>query len=40
MGARWIVQALKQGRDAGAIAQEWQGALDAFRARRVKYLLY
>jgi uncharacterized protein YbbC (DUF1343 family) len=40
IGARWIVRAIKQGQDPGAIVQEWQGTLDAFRARRAKYLLY
>jgi hypothetical protein len=40
MGARWIVRALQQGQDPGAIVQGWQGALDAFRAQRAKYLLY
>jgi uncharacterized protein YbbC (DUF1343 family) len=40
IGARWVLQALKQGDPPSAIAQRWQVALDEFRARRAAYLLY
>jgi uncharacterized protein YbbC (DUF1343 family) len=40
IGARWVLQALKQGESPSAIAQRWQVALDEFRSRRAAYLLY
>ena len=40
IGARWVLQALKQGEPPSAIAQHWQVALDEFRSRRAAYLLY
>lgn len=40
IGARWVVQAIKDGQDPREIAQRWQGRLAAFRALRAKYLLY
>ena len=40
IGARWIIQAIKNNQDPGAIAHNWQVTLDEFRSRRAKYLLY
>jgi uncharacterized protein YbbC (DUF1343 family) len=40
IGARWVLQAIKQGEPPSAIARRWQVALDAFRSRRAAYLLY
>ncbi len=40
IGARWVIQAIRNGQDPRAIVHNWQGALDAFRSRQAKYLLY
>jgi uncharacterized protein YbbC (DUF1343 family) len=40
VGARWIVEAIKDGEDPASIARRWQSSLDAFLSMREKYLLY
>ncbi len=40
IGARWVVNAIKDGEDPHSIALHWQGALEEFRKKRAKYLLY
>ena len=40
IGARWVVQAIKEGSDARTIAQRWEASLEEFRKLRAKYLLY
>jgi uncharacterized protein YbbC (DUF1343 family)/CubicO group peptidase (beta-lactamase class C family) len=40
IGARWVVQAIKDGIDARTIAQRWQPSLEEFRKLRAGYLLY
>ena len=40
IGAPWVLQAIKDGRDPRTIAQSWQTPLAEFRALRAKYLLY
>lgn len=40
VGASWVIEAIKQGRDPRSIALEWQDALEQFRRTRAKYLLY
>jgi uncharacterized protein YbbC (DUF1343 family) len=40
IGSRRVVQAIKDGADARAIAQRWQPSLDQFRKLRARYLLY
>jgi uncharacterized protein YbbC (DUF1343 family) len=40
IGARWVLEAIKDGVDARAIAQHWQAALVEFRNSRAAYLLY
>ena len=40
IGARWVLEAIKDGADARAIAQHWQAALVEFRKSRAAYLLY
>jgi uncharacterized protein YbbC (DUF1343 family) len=40
IGAPWVLQAIKDGRDPRTIAQSWQTSLAEFRALRAKYLLY
>jgi uncharacterized protein YbbC (DUF1343 family) len=40
IGARWVVQAIKDDDDPRLIAARWQPALAAFRATRERYLLY
>ena len=40
IGAPWVLQAIKDGRDPRTIAQSWQASLAEFRALRAKYLLY
>jgi uncharacterized protein YbbC (DUF1343 family)/CubicO group peptidase (beta-lactamase class C family) len=40
IGARWVLQAIKDGSDARSIAQRWKSSLDEFRTLRAKYLLY
>jgi uncharacterized protein YbbC (DUF1343 family) len=39
-GARWVVSAIRAGQDPVEIVRQWQPTLEAFRARRAKYLLY
>ena len=40
IGARWVLQAIKDGWDARTIAQRWEASLKEFRKLRAKYLLY
>jgi uncharacterized protein YbbC (DUF1343 family) len=40
IGARWVVEAIRNGQDPRVIIQNWQTALNEFRALRAKYLLY
>ncbi len=40
VGARWVLEAIRQGQDPRRIAYRWQDALEQFRKRRGKYLLY
>jgi uncharacterized protein YbbC (DUF1343 family) len=40
MGARWVLQAIKDGQDPGSIVTNWQDTLDKFCRLRAKYLLY
>jgi uncharacterized protein YbbC (DUF1343 family)/CubicO group peptidase (beta-lactamase class C family) len=40
IGARWVVNAIKEGEDPRAIEQRWQSSLERFRALRAEYLLY
>jgi len=40
IGSREALQAIKDGRDPAAIAQNWQGPLEQFCKLRSKYLLY
>jgi uncharacterized protein YbbC (DUF1343 family)/CubicO group peptidase (beta-lactamase class C family) len=40
IGARWVLEAIKTGKDPRRIVFEWQDALQKFRALRAKYLLY
>jgi uncharacterized protein YbbC (DUF1343 family)/CubicO group peptidase (beta-lactamase class C family) len=40
IGARWVLQAIKDGQDPKSIVQNWQDALDEFCTLRAKYLLY
>jgi uncharacterized protein YbbC (DUF1343 family)/CubicO group peptidase (beta-lactamase class C family) len=40
IGARWVLEAIKAGKDPRRIAFEWQDALQQFRTLRAKYLLY
>ncbi|HXG52846.1 MAG TPA: exo-beta-N-acetylmuramidase NamZ domain-containing protein [candidate division Zixibacteria bacterium] len=40
VGARWVLQAIKEGRDPKAIARAWAPSLEAFGRVRAKYLLY
>lgn len=40
IGARWVLQAIKNGQDPEAIVRRWQKALDTFLTLRAKYLLY
>jgi uncharacterized protein YbbC (DUF1343 family) len=40
IGARWVLEAIKAGKDPHRIVYEWQDALEHFRALRAKYLLY
>jgi uncharacterized protein YbbC (DUF1343 family)/CubicO group peptidase (beta-lactamase class C family) len=40
IGARWILQAIKDGQDPRSIALNWQDQLEQFRKLRSKYLLY
>jgi uncharacterized protein YbbC (DUF1343 family) len=40
VGARWVLEAIQNGEDPRQIALRWQEALEQFRRRRAKYLLY
>jgi uncharacterized protein YbbC (DUF1343 family) len=40
IGAPWVLQAIKDGRDPRTIVQSWQTSLAEFRPLRAKYLLY
>jgi uncharacterized protein YbbC (DUF1343 family)/CubicO group peptidase (beta-lactamase class C family) len=40
IGARWVLEAIKAGKDPRRIVYEWQDALQQFRTLRAKYLLY
>jgi uncharacterized protein YbbC (DUF1343 family) len=40
IGARWVLQAIKEGEDPRTIAESWQTSLAEFRALRANYLLY
>jgi uncharacterized protein YbbC (DUF1343 family)/CubicO group peptidase (beta-lactamase class C family) len=40
LGARWVLDAIRAGKDPHRIAYEWQDALEQFRTLRAKYLLY
>jgi len=40
VGARWVLEAIKAGKDPRRIVFEWQDALEQFRTLRAKYLLY
>ena len=40
IGSRWVLQAIKDGRDPRTIVQSWDTSLAEFRALRAKYLLY
>lgn len=40
IGARWILQAIKDGQDPCSIVVRWQKPLEQFRKLRSKYLLY
>jgi hypothetical protein len=40
IGARWVIRAIKNGRDPRAIVQDWHATLGTFHSRRAKYLLY
>jgi len=40
IGARNVLQAIKEGKDPQSIALLWQGPLEKFLKLRAKYLLY
>jgi uncharacterized protein YbbC (DUF1343 family) len=40
VGARWVLQAIKNGVDARTIVHDWEPSLAGFREVRAKYLLY
>jgi len=40
VGARWILEAIRQGQDPRWIVYRWQASLEQFRKLRAKYLLY
>jgi uncharacterized protein YbbC (DUF1343 family)/CubicO group peptidase (beta-lactamase class C family) len=40
LGARWVLEAIKAGKDPRRIVYEWQDALEKFRSLRSRYLLY
>jgi uncharacterized protein YbbC (DUF1343 family) len=40
IGARWVLQAIRDGNDPRTIAESWQAPLAGFRTLRAKYLLY
>jgi uncharacterized protein YbbC (DUF1343 family)/CubicO group peptidase (beta-lactamase class C family) len=40
IGARWVLQAVKEGQDPNSITLLWQNQIEQFRKLRSKYLLY
>ena len=40
IGARWIIEAMREGQDPQSIAIEWDKSLNQFLVKRAKYLLY
>lgn len=40
LGARWVLQAIREGEDPRRIAYRWEASLEQFRRMRAKYLLY
>jgi uncharacterized protein YbbC (DUF1343 family) len=40
VGARWVLQAIREDEDPRSIARRWQASLAAFQRLRAKYLLY
>lgn len=40
IGSRSVLDALERGEDPREIAQRWQAGLEAFHARRERFLLY
>jgi uncharacterized protein YbbC (DUF1343 family)/CubicO group peptidase (beta-lactamase class C family) len=40
VGSRWVLEAVKAGQDPRQIFLRWQDALEQFRRRRAKFLLY
>jgi uncharacterized protein YbbC (DUF1343 family)/CubicO group peptidase (beta-lactamase class C family) len=40
IGARWVLEAIKDGSDPRAVVQGWQSSLKEFRQMRARYLLY
>jgi len=40
VGARWVLQAIKEGESPNEIVRRWQAPLDQFVRIRSKYLLY
>ena len=40
VGSRWLLEAVKAGQDPRQVFLRWQDALEQFRRRRTKYLLY
>jgi uncharacterized protein YbbC (DUF1343 family) len=40
IGARWVLQAIKDGSDPRKIAQGWESSLEVFGKKRAKYLIY
>jgi Protein of unknown function (DUF1343) len=40
VGSKDVLDALKSGRDAKAVAIEWQDAIERFKEIRAKYLIY
>ncbi|MBI5968492.1 MAG: DUF1343 domain-containing protein [Deltaproteobacteria bacterium] len=40
VGARWVLQGIKDGKDPHSILRSWQGSLEQFGMLRSKYLLY
>jgi uncharacterized protein YbbC (DUF1343 family) len=40
VGARWVLQGIKNGKDPDSLVRNWQESLEQFRKLRSKYLLY
>jgi uncharacterized protein YbbC (DUF1343 family)/CubicO group peptidase (beta-lactamase class C family) len=40
VGARWVLEAIREGENPRGIARRWQAALEAYLALRARYLLY